>query len=369
MSVSLSVDSETRAQMGQFDRAAARQRVSARGGVRLAALRVPLFVKIVGANLLVVATLVALWLFSASIGGVAAAALTALVLVVHLSLVAVALRPVRDLEGVASRVWQGDLGARVDPSAVADHETVRIGAMFNILLDSLASERARMRALASEVIAVGDRERAVLAHELHDSTAQRLAALYLHLSVVARDGEAEPFSARLAEARDMAQALTEEVRMLAQTVHPRILDDLGLPAALQKLARDVTGGTGIDVDIDAPREADALPRTVASVLYRVTQESVRNAVTHGSPTKVNIVLRVAGPAASVEVRDNGRGFELEGAWRHPSGTGLMAMRERVLLVDGQFDVQSTPGSGTVVVASVPTDGNVDEARMETANGD
>jgi signal transduction histidine kinase len=107
------------------------------------------------------------------------------VLVLHLVVVAVALRPIQDLEGVASRVWKGDFGARVEQSAVADHQVLRVGAMFNLLLDGLAADRARMRALAAEVIEVGDRERAALARELHDSTAQRLAALMLQISAAA----------------------------------------------------------------------------------------------------------------------------------------------------------------------------------------
>jgi signal transduction histidine kinase len=139
----------------------------------------------------------------------------------------IALRPIRDLDETASRVWDGDLGARVSQSAVADDDVLRVGAMFNILLDSLATDRARMRALASEVIASGDVERAALARELHESTAQRLAALLLQLSAAARDCTDPVLARRLAAARDAAQDLTEEVRFLSQSLHSRVLDDLG----------------------------------------------------------------------------------------------------------------------------------------------
>src|SRR5512142_1767200 len=224
---------------------------SSRRSIRLAALRVPLAVKLVGANLAVVVLLIAFRTGLSRAGGLALDGAIVAALALHIGLVLVALRPIRDLEAVAERVWQGDFGARVERSTVADQEVLRVGSMFNILLDGLVSDRARMRALATEVIEVGDRERAVLARELHDSTAQHLAALLLQLSAAARDCTDPALAARLSEMRDSAEEVTEEVRLLSHTVHPRVLDDLGLVAALQKLARESSKGTGIDIDIDA----------------------------------------------------------------------------------------------------------------------
>jgi nitrate/nitrite-specific signal transduction histidine kinase len=96
-------------------------------------------------------------------------------------LAAIALLPLRGIETVASRVWRGDFGARVGSSPVADRDMKRIGTTFNLLLDGLVADRTRMRALATAVIDAGDRERASLARELRDSTAQQLAALVLQL--------------------------------------------------------------------------------------------------------------------------------------------------------------------------------------------
>lgn len=334
-----------------------------RRGVRLATLRAPLLVKLVGANLLVLAVLGLLWLHG-PMAYVTAPVLFAVIAIVvlHGVLVVIALRPVRDLETVASRVWQGDYGARVELSSVADQEVLRIGAMFNTLLDGLAADRARMRALASEVIEIGDRERAALARELHDSTAQRLAALLLQISAAARDTRDPELAARLSAVRDAAEEVTEEVRLLAHTVHPRVLDDLGLVAALQKLARDSSHGTGIDVDVQAPREAGKLSMGVASVLYRVAQESVRNATRHAAPHRVRIVLHVGGGEARLEVHDDGGGFDLADAERRRPGMGLFTMRERVALVDGRFEVRTAPGSGTTVIASVPLEESTNGSR-------
>ena len=323
--------------------------------LRLAALRAPLVVKLAGANLIVVAVLVAIWV---SRGGAVTGMLAAAVLVllaIHLALVLIALRPIRDLDVVASRVWSGDFAARVQRSAVADHDVLRVGAMFNILLDSLVADRARMRALASEVIAAGDVERATLARELHESIAQRLAALLLQLSAAARDCTDPALARRLAAARDAAQDLIEEVRVLSQSLHPRVLDDLGLVPALQKLARDSTNGTGIDVDVDARPGVEALPAGVASVLYRVAEEAVRNSVKHASARHIRIVLQRDAAAARLDISDDGIGFDVDSVERSPRAPtgGLLSIRERVALVDGAVEIKSAPKGGTTIVATVP----------------
>lgn len=327
----------------------------AKRGIRLAALRVPLAVKLVGANLLVVAVLLAAWLMAGGpLNGVVAVIL-ALVVGLHLALVLVALRPIRDLEAVASRVWRGDYGARVERSNVADQEVLRVGSMFNILLDGLASDRARMRRLASDVIEAGDRERAALARELQESTAQHIAGLLFELSLAARDANDPALAERLRAARDGAEGILEEVRLLSQTVHPAVLDDLGLAAALRKLARDSSNGNGIDIDVNADGSPDRLPANVESTLYRVAQEAVRNATRHGSPRHVRLSLWRQDNSATIEVHDDGRGFDLAEVDRSGKGRGLESMRERVALVDGWLDIKTAKGSGTTISATVPLD--------------
>ena len=326
----------------------------ARGGIRLAALRVPLVAKLVGANLGVVAVLTVAWVASGAVMHAEVLLAILAVLVLHLVAVAVALRPIQDLEDVASRVWKGDFGARVEQSAVADDEVLRIGAMFNLLLDGLVADRARMRALAAEVIEVGDRERAALARELHDSTAQRLAALMLQVSAASRDARDPELAARLAAIRDAAEEVTEEVRLLSHTVHPRVLDDLGLVPALRKLARDSSTGTGIDVDVESNTDGSGIPHPVAAVLYRVAQEAVRNSVRHAAPHRVRVVLHEQDGTATLDVLDDGRGFDLQEAERRRPGMGLLSMRERVSLVDGELAIRTAPGDGTAISATVPT---------------
>lgn len=325
--------------------------------VRLAALRVPLAVKVLGANAGAIAILVAGWLIAGNELSAGAIALCLIVIAVHAMLVLIALRPIRDLESVASRLWQGDYAARVTRSSVADTEVLRIGAMFNILLDGLAADRARMRELAADAIAAGDRERAGLARELHDSVAQHLAALQLELSAAARDASDSRAGDRLRDGRDAVEVILHEVRSLSHELHPGVLDDFGLEAAVRRIGRDLSNGRGLDVDVNLDGDRNRLPRAIESALYRVAQEAVRNAALHSGARHVRISLHRAATTATLNVHDDGVGFDLAEAETRRPGLGLTSMRERVELLNGRFDVKTAKGSGTTISATVPLDGS------------
>jgi signal transduction histidine kinase len=322
-------------------------------------LRFPLAGKLAGANVLIV--VVALTTASVLHGSeprdrevlaVLGIAL-AVGLAVNLALVTVALRPLRALEATAARVRAGDLDARVAASPLADPDVRRVGDALNLLLDELVADRARIRRLASEVIRAGDAERARLAHELHDSTAQTLSAVVMQLAAAARDSRDEELAMRIASIKAAALDALEEVRLLSITVHPRVLDDLGLPAALNHLARESGRTCGLQIDVDAPPAAPTLPTDRASVLYRVAQEAVANALRHGKPSTVCIRLEVGDRDARLEVTDDGAGFDMDSTARNAPGLGIFSMRERVSLVGGTFELTSRPGAGTRVRASVP----------------
>jgi len=328
------------------------------------ALRVPLMIKLLGANVLALAFLAAVVFASDPVAPSPVVVVLAVIggVIVFGALAAVALLPLRSIEAVASRVWRGDFGARVDASPVADRDMKRIGTTFNLLLDGLVTDRSRVQALATAVIDAGDRERASLARELHDSTAQQLAALVLQLSAAARDSTDPALAQRLEMIREQAKATLEEVRLLSHTVHPRVLDDLGLTAALKKLGREVSEASKVEVDVLATDERN-VPATTAAVLYRVAQAAVHNVVKHARARHVVLRLVVkpgeVGGRAILEVIDDGAGFDVAEAERRRPGMGLFTMRERVALAGGSFDIESAPGEGTRVIASVPIAGSLE----------
>jgi signal transduction histidine kinase len=321
-------------------------------------LRIPLIAKVAGANLLIVAAALAAVVIERNItqSGNAVSILgiaLALSLIVNLLLIYVALRPLSDLEITAARLSAGDTEARVPASITADRAIARVGATLNALLDRLTEDRERERMLASQVISAQDAERARVARELHDSTAQILAALMMQLGAAARESNSPVLDDRIATLRELAAEALEEVRSMSHNMHPRILDDLGLAAALEWLGRQTGEQTGIDVHVAAAEIEPPLPPHLAAALYRVAQEAIRNSVRHGQAKHLDVRLRQDGHSAVLEISDDGLGFDVQRAEARRPGMGLFSMRERMTLVKGSLSVMSKPGDGATVVATVP----------------
>lgn len=275
-----------------------------------------------------------------------------LVLVLNVALVRWALQPLEALEATTRQVSQGDYAARTRLPWMADRNLSRIAATLDALLDRVVRDRAQVRALAAQAVAAGDTERARIARQLHDGTAQSLAALDMLLSATIPTLEVDAARERLIEMQRIVGESLTEVRTLAHEVHPRVLDDLGLEAAIRSLVRrrgrDTTG-TEIDCQFDGP--AGELPRDVSSVAYRVVQEAVHNALKHGAPSRIQVSVRRTPATLEIEVRDDGRGFAQP--LPHGPGLGLFVMDERVGLVDGSFSIESAVGRGTVVRTILP----------------
>ena len=325
-------------------------------------LRLPLAAKLAGANALLL--LVALGGFRGAYRGpvdwpalVIAGAAVVVGIAVNVTLVTLALGPLHDLHTTALRVSGGDLDARVPNSLLADPELERVSTTFNLLLDRVMAERTRIRELAAQAIRAGDRERAALAGELHDSTAQSIAAISYQLSAAERMSKDPEITARLVAVREATNAVLEEVRTLSHIAYPRILDDLGLASALRELARSaaVDIGPAISVEITEFAESSVkrLPAESAAVLYRVAQESIGNALRHSKATRIVVRLDGSVSAFTLQVQDDGVGFDLDQMGDGASGLGLFTARERVSLAHGRFDLISRPGGGTTVTASIP----------------
>ncbi len=327
-------------------------------------MRVPLVAKIAGANALIVVaglltgfSVVNRTEADARLMIVLAVALAG-ALVINVALVLIALRPLDDLETTAQRIWRGDLEARVPRSAVADRDMLRIGGALNVLLDGLTTDRIKLRAMASQVLQAGDAERARIARELHDSSAQTLAGLLLELSALDSANRDPLLRERLDRVRRISAGVLDELKMLAHTVHPRVLEDRGLVAALEHLARETQLRSNVDVRVNAEDAAETIHDGLTSALYRVAQEAVNNAVRHGHPSRVTLNVGVHSGVARLEVSDDGIGFDVAEAEDRRSGMGLFAMRERAALVGGGVEIRSDATTGTRVIVTIPMAGIV-----------
>jgi signal transduction histidine kinase len=215
---------------------------------------------------------------------------------------------------------------------------------------SVASQQHRQRLAAAEA------ERGRWARDLHDETLQSLSALQIRLSNARRVGKPQVLAQAMDEAVEYLQAGIGDLRALITDLRPAALDELGVEAALQALA-DRTKHRGIEVDasIDlAYEQGRAVARHTPELevaLYRIVQEALSNAAKHGRAARAVVEVREDANAVHLTVRDDGEGFELEAA--ETKGFGLLGMRERAQLLDGTLQIESAPGDGTTVRATLP----------------
>ena len=216
------------------------------------------------------------------------------------------------------------------------------------------------RAFGGRLLAAQEEERARLARELHDDLIQRVAMLGQELEQLERSESVNGAGIRLAGIREELHDLAGEIRRLAHRMHPAVLDHLGLPAALSQLAAEFTQ-QGLRVDVEIALPASSIPAPVATCLYRVAQESLRNAHRHSQSTEARIALTAENEGICLRIEDTGVGFDTTSRSSR-SGLGLTSIAERLRLVGGRLGVRSAPGQGTRISAWVPMESLAPVAR-------
>ncbi len=218
-----------------------------------------------------------------------------------------------------------------------------------------AEERTKaQRVTLRRTVEAQERERRRLAQELHDRTGGSLAALQMTLRHLERERDATRLAEGLAAASVDVTATIEDLRDLIVDLRPRVLDDLGLGPALERLADATSRTQGIVIHVAADHSVDALPATIATAAYRVVQEALTNVVRHAHANSVGVSAAVTGGGLVVVVEDDGVGI----AERLPSvndggGYGLEGMHERAALVDGDLRIERPTGGGTRITLEVP----------------
>jgi PAS domain S-box-containing protein len=221
---------------------------------------------------------------------------------------------------------------------------------------ALASANQLLKRLSARLMETQEGERRRIARELHDQTGQALTALKMNLEAIRPSSEDDPTGLKVLESVDIVDGLLEQIRNLALDLHPAVLDDLGLPAALRCYARRLAQRGGLEIDLGVADLPERLPPTVETTCFRVAQEALTNVVRHARARRVLVELHSDGVTAHLLVRDDGVGFDAAAgpadgpADRH---LGLLSMRERVALAGGEIVIASKSGSGTEVAASFP----------------
>jgi signal transduction histidine kinase len=215
--------------------------------------------------------------------------------------------------------------------------------------ESLQAQR-ELKKLSKRLVDAQEQERRAISRELHDEVGQSLSALLMDVerlsAILSKDGE---YRQALENIKTLAENSVTEVRNMSLLLRPSMLDDLGLVAALEWQAREVSKRTGMLVGLVEENVSDSLPEEHKTCVYRIVQEALNNCSKHAYAKHVQVTIRQKPGRLSLTIQDDGKGFDPGRA----RGLGLVGMTERVSQLNGNLKVDSVAGRGTSLHVDLP----------------
>lgn len=211
--------------------------------------------------------------------------------------------------------------------------------------------------LAATIIEALDAERARIGREIHDGPAQALANAVFLVDDIERHVESDPREAvdALRKLRSLLRREIANIREFISELRPPMVDAAGLDVALRDAFDALRAATPLLITADLRAPGDLLDDRQRTVVLRVAQEALQNVRKHASASTVSVVSDVTDGTWTLEIRDDGRGFDLGTvAARGRRNFGMQVMHERAELIGARFDVRSRPDGGTVVRLAIPT---------------
>jgi signal transduction histidine kinase len=199
---------------------------------------------------------------------------------------------------------------------------------------------------------------------LHDEIGQTLTALRIEISQALRQAERPQARESLVRARALTERSVETVRNICLLLRPALLDELGLVPAVQWQLQDFSRRSGIACEFAESGGDQHLSDAVKTCVYRIVQEALNNCEKHARGTRIQVSIRAGPDMLIVEVADDGQGFTWNDKGMPGGGLGILGMRERAMMVGGKLTIESSPGHGTRVIASIPLPG-VPAARSDS----
>ncbi|MBI5529308.1 MAG: HAMP domain-containing protein [Deltaproteobacteria bacterium] len=273
-------------------------------------------------------------------------------------------RPIHALVRATGAVEKGELDFKA--SEFPADEVGALAGAFDRMVASLRRQRSLIRQRDEERVHLLERlmisqeeERRRVALALHDELGQAMTALLLR---VRAGGAGRPEClGHKGVMEEQIAGMIEQVRTMARSLRPAVLDDYGLRSALERQIKDLSAGAGCEFDYEFVADDgldDRFDAAVETVLYRVAQEAITNVIKHAKARRASVVLYRRRGSATLLVEDDGCGFVPAGP-AEPSargGMGVVGMRERVLVMGGEFVIESAPEHGTMIRATLPTGG-------------
>ncbi|HUI56292.1 MAG TPA: ATP-binding protein [Bryobacteraceae bacterium] len=219
-------------------------------------------------------------------------------------------------------------------------------------LREISQAREELKQLSARLVQAQEDERRSISRELHDEVGQALTGVLVemaNLSTLIRAQDVDALSLKAAEIKRQVENSISVVRNMALLLRPSMLDDLGLVAALEWQAREVSRRSGVWVKVTAEQVSEDLPEEHKTCIYRIVQEALHNSVQHSGAHNVTVTVRQEPDCLRLSIQDDGKGFDA----RHVRGMGLLGMEERVSHLGGSFAVQSAPGQGAGLQVQLP----------------
>ncbi len=219
--------------------------------------------------------------------------------------------------------------------------------------EAIVNTTRQLRQLAAHLQEVREEERTMIAREIHDELGQQLTVIKMDLSwLTERIMTDQPLvNDKLNGVSALLDNVIRTVRRLSSELHPSLLDDLGLVATIDWHLHDFENRSGIKTEFSEPEEEPHLPPPVKTGLYRIFQESLTNVLRHAQATAVKISLTNHDGQIALTISDNGKGFDSALVYGKKT-LGLLSMKERTMLMGGEYTVLSRPGEGTTVIVTL-----------------
>ena len=215
----------------------------------------------------------------------------------------------------------------------------------------------QLRRLSRQVLSAQENERKEISRELHDMVAQMLTGINIRLAGLkaAATLDAKGLARNIADTQCLVEHSVNLVHQFARELRPAVLDDLGLIPALHSFMKHFTERTGVRTRLTAFAEVELLSMSRRTVLFRVAQEALTNVGRHAQASRVDVTIQKVPDGVRMKVEDDGKSFPVQRVLlaRGSKRLGLLGMRERLEMVGGQFEIESTPGKGTTITACFP----------------
>jgi signal transduction histidine kinase len=221
--------------------------------------------------------------------------------------------------------------------------------------EELRHSSEQLRSLTTRLQTVREEERGRIAREIHDELGQVLTGLKMDLSWLAGRllKNQKPLLKKTKSMSELVDATIQTVRKISSELRPGILDDLGLSAAIEWQAQEFENRTGIKCRFISSREDFRLDKERSTAVFRLFQETLTNVARHAEATRVDIELEERAGHLILKVHDNGKGITRRQI-SHSKSLGLLGMRERALLFEGEVEIKGIRGKGTTVTVQIPT---------------